>query len=145
MTDKPMAVKDIVFDSRVFLRKMRESLLSVRQLLWRTQHALPASYSSRLLLLRQPRFHHIQLLNEVTIGRGCSVGHQCKMAGVMLKFVPGVCFSFNRTCAFLQLWWRCPMNKVICFIDRRSSHRYHLIVWIIMNICNLAEIGTGTW
>ena len=39
----------------------------------------------------QPHFHHIQLLSEVTVGRGCSVGHQCKMAGVMLKCVPGVC------------------------------------------------------
>ena len=29
----------------------------------------------------QPRFHHIPHLNEVTGGRGCSVGHQCKMAG----------------------------------------------------------------
>ena len=63
------------FDSRVFRRKMRESLLSFRRLLWRTQHALPASCSSRLLLLRQPRFHHIPLLNEVAVGRGCSVGH----------------------------------------------------------------------
>ena len=88
-------------------------------------------------------FHHIQLLNEVTIGRGCSVRHRCKMAGVMLKCVPGVCFCFNRTCAFLQLWWRYLMIKVICFIDRRSTHRYHLFIWIIMNICNLAEMGTG--
>ena len=113
---------------------------SVRRLPWRTQHALPASCSSRLLSLRQPRFHHIQLLNEVTVGRGCSVGHQCKLAGVILKCVPGgVCFSFNRTCAFLQLWRRYPMNKVICFTDRRSTHRYHLFIWIIMNICNQAE------
>ena len=29
----------------------------------------------------QPRFHHIQHLNEVTIiGQRCTVGHQCKMA-----------------------------------------------------------------
>ena len=28
----------------------------------------------------QPRFRHIQHLNEVTVGRGCSVGDQCKMA-----------------------------------------------------------------
>ena len=28
----------------------------------------------------QPRFHHIQHLNKVTVGRGCSVGHQYKMA-----------------------------------------------------------------
>ena len=29
----------------------------------------------------QPRFHHIQHLNEVTIvGQHCTVGHQCKMA-----------------------------------------------------------------
>ena len=27
----------------------------------------------------QPRLHHIQHLNEVTIGRGCSVGNQRKM------------------------------------------------------------------
>ena len=40
-----------LFDSRVFHRKIRESLPSVRWLLWRTQHALPASCSSRLLLL----------------------------------------------------------------------------------------------
>ena len=38
-----------IFDSRVFRRTMRESLLSVRWLLiWRTQHALPASCSTRL-------------------------------------------------------------------------------------------------
>ena len=28
----------------------------------------------------QPRFHHIQHLKDVTDRRGCSVGHQCKMA-----------------------------------------------------------------
>ena len=51
----------------------------------------------------QPRFHHIQLLNEVLVRQDCSVGHQCKMDGVlMLTCVPGVCFSFNRMCAFLQ-------------------------------------------
>ena len=40
----------------------------------------------------QPRPHHIQHLNEVTVGRGCSVV-TCR----------SVCFYFNRTCAFLQL------------------------------------------
>ena len=35
----------------------------------------------------QPRFHHIQHLNEVTVGRRCSVGHQCKMAGACPKCV----------------------------------------------------------
>ena len=39
------------FDSSVFCGKIRESLLLVRWLLWRTKHALPASCSSRLLLL----------------------------------------------------------------------------------------------
>ena len=47
----------------------------------------------------QPRFHHIQHLNEVTVRRGCSVGHQCKMAGACRS----VCLSFNRTCAFFTV------------------------------------------
>ena len=37
------------------------------------------------------------------------------------------------------------MNKVTCFIDRRSTHRYHLFVLIIINISNLAELGTGNY
>ena len=37
----------------------------------------------------QPHLHHIQHLNEVTIGRGCSVGHQRKMAAGC----GSVCFS----------------------------------------------------
>ena len=36
-----------------------------------------------------PRLHHIQHLNEVTVGRGCSVGHQRKMAAAC----GSVCFS----------------------------------------------------
>ena len=32
---------------------------------------------------------------------------------------------------------------VICFIDRRSTHHYHSLVRIIMNICNLNELDTG--
>ena len=44
-----------------------------------------------------------------------------------------VCFSFNRTCAFLKLLRRYLMNKVIYFIGRQSTHCYHLIVWIIIN------------
>ena len=48
----------------------------------------------------QPYFHHIQHLNKVTVGRrACSVGQQCKMAGVCQS----VCFSFDRTCAFYNL------------------------------------------
>ena len=35
----------------------------------------------------QLRFYHMNL-NEVTVGRGCSVGHQCKMAERV-----GVCAS----------------------------------------------------
>ena len=36
----------------------------------------------------QPRFHHFQHLNKVTvqIGQRCAVGHQCKMAGVSKWF-----------------------------------------------------------
>ena len=30
----------------------------------------------------QPRLHNTQHLNEVNVGRGCSVGHQRKMAAV---------------------------------------------------------------
>ena len=46
----------------------------------------------------QPPFHHMQHLNEVTVGRGCSVGHQCKMAGAC----GSVCFSFlqQNVCIF---------------------------------------------
>ena len=65
---------------------MCESLLPVRRLLWRTQQALPASCSSRLLLLWQPRFHHIKLLLDEVAQLDISA----KVAGVMLKFVPGV-------------------------------------------------------
>ena len=29
-------------------------------------------------VVMQPHFHHIQRLNEVTVGLGCSVGHSAK-------------------------------------------------------------------
>ena len=35
------------------------------------------------------------------------------------------------------------MNKVICFVDRQSIHRYYIFVGIIMNISNVTELGTG--
>ena len=72
-----------IFDSRVFRRKMRESLLSVRWLLWRTQHALPASCSSRLLLLLcslVSTIYSIWMKLPSSDNVAQWVGHQCKMA-----------------------------------------------------------------
>ena len=114
------------------------------RLLWRTQHALLASCSSRLLLLLcslVSTIYSIWMKLPSSDNVAQWVGHQCKMAERVER---SVYFSFNRTCAFLKLWWRYLMNIVIYFIDRRSTHHYYLFVWIIINTkCNLMELGTG--
>ena len=119
-----------LFDSRVFRRKMRESCYGEPNM-----HCPPRAVQGCCCCYPTS----FPPYAEVTVERGCPVGHQYKMAGVCWS----VCFSFNRTYAFLQLWWRYLMNEVICSIDRRSTHRYHLFVWIIMKICNLTELLTG--
>ena len=51
------------------------------------------AYIARLLQFKvvavatEPRFHHMQHLNEVTVRRRCSVGHQYKIARACPKCV----------------------------------------------------------
>ena len=71
---------NILFDSRVLRGKMLESLLSVKRLLLENPTCIARLVQFEVLAVAmQPRFHHIQDLNEVTVGPVCSVGHQCKM------------------------------------------------------------------
>ena len=65
--------ESVVFDSQVFRRKMvtMENPTCIARLV---QFKVVA-------VSMQPRFHHIQHLNEVTIvGQRCTVGRKCKMA-----------------------------------------------------------------
>ena len=72
----------------------------------------------------QPRPHHIQHLNKVTVGRGCSV-----VSAKWLEHVE-VCAptSTERVHFYSCDEGRDLMNKVICFIDRQSTHHHHLFV-----------------
>ena len=85
---------------------------------------LPAWCSSRLLLLLCSL---VSTIYSIWMKLPSDEVAQFDISAKWLECVE-VCFSFNRTCAFSQLWWRHLMNKVICFVDRRSTHRYHLFV-----------------
>ena len=69
----------------------------------------------------QPCFRHIQQLNEVTVcWTSCSV--------VSAKWLVEVCDSTSTERVHFYSYdeGRDLMNKVICFIDRQSTHHYHL-------------------